>query len=140
MMAGVVSANVLIVALASQVLHAGARGLGFLEAGWGAGAIVGGLLASQLSARLRMTLYVLAMAGLAMGHMVMPFVTLIFFSVLLQATFGFCRALGGVVAQSTVMHIVPQHCMGRTKSAFARAATSVDVIRSVGPAWLRPAA
>src|SRR2546427_11554885 len=65
------------------------------------------------------SLYVLAMAGLAMGHMVMPFVTLLFFSVLLQATFGFCRALGGVVAQSTVMHIVPKHFMGRTQSAFA---------------------
>ena len=136
MMAGVVSANVLIVALASQVLHAGARGLGFLEAGWGAGAIVGGLLASQLSARLRMTLYVLAMAGLAMGHMVMPFVTLLFFSVLLQATFGFCRALGGVVAQSTVMHIVPRHFMGRTQSAFAIATTILQVLMSFGLGWL----
>jgi len=34
MMAGVVSANVVLVALANDILHAGARGLGFLEAGW----------------------------------------------------------------------------------------------------------
>src|SRR3984893_2214145 len=57
MMAGVVSANVVLVALANNVLHAGARGLGFLEAGWAVGAITGGLLASQLSQSVRLTLY-----------------------------------------------------------------------------------
>jgi len=50
MMAGVVSANVVLVALANDILHAGPRGLGFLEAGWATGAIIGGLLASQLPA------------------------------------------------------------------------------------------
>ena len=49
MMAGVVSANVILVALANDVLHAGARGLGYLEGGWAIGAITGGLLASQLN-------------------------------------------------------------------------------------------
>ncbi len=39
MMAGVVSANVVLVALANDILHAGPRGLGFLEAGWATGAI-----------------------------------------------------------------------------------------------------
>ena len=48
MMAGVVSANVVLVALTNDILHAGAPGLGFLEAGWATGAIVGGLIASQL--------------------------------------------------------------------------------------------
>jgi hypothetical protein len=37
MMAGVVSANVVLVALANDILHAGPRGLGFLEAGWATG-------------------------------------------------------------------------------------------------------
>src|SRR6266436_949794 len=45
MMAGVVSANVVLVALANDILHAGARGLGFLEAGWATRAICGGLIA-----------------------------------------------------------------------------------------------
>src|SRR5262252_9343090 len=44
LMAGVVSANVVLVALVADILHAGARGLGFLEGGWGLGAIIGGLL------------------------------------------------------------------------------------------------
>src|SRR6266851_1773839 len=73
-MAGVVSANVVLVALANDILHAGPRGLGFLEAGWAIGAIVGGLIASQLPQSLRMPLYVVACAGLAVGHMATPFV------------------------------------------------------------------
>src|SRR5260370_8880527 len=76
MMAGVVSANVVLVALANDILRAGARGLGFLEAGWATGAIIGGLLAGQLPQSLRMPLYVPAGAGLAAGHMATPFVAL----------------------------------------------------------------
>jgi len=67
LMAGVVSANVLVVALAANILHSGPRGLGYLEGGWGLGAIVGGLLASQLPQRLRMTLYAWSIAGFALG-------------------------------------------------------------------------
>ena len=136
MMAGVVSANVLIVALANDVLHAGARGLGFLEAGWGAGAIVGGLLASQLPKGMRLPLYVAAMVGLAAGHVAMPFVTLLFAAVVLQAIFGFFRALGGVVAQSTIMQIVPRHFMGRTQSAFAIWTTTLQVVMSFALGWV----
>ena len=40
MMAGVISANVLVVALASDLLHVGARGYGFIEAGWALGAVL----------------------------------------------------------------------------------------------------
>src|SRR5438046_8428232 len=74
MMAGVVSANVVLVALANDILHAGARGLGFLEAGWATGASGGGLLASTRPGGQRMPLYVAACAVLAAGHLATPFV------------------------------------------------------------------
>src|ERR1700741_3633434 len=77
LMAGVVSANVLVVALAADILHSGARGLGYLEAGWGFGAVIGGLLASQLPHGLLLTLYAFGIAGLALGHLVMPFITFV---------------------------------------------------------------
>src|SRR5579859_3235071 len=119
MMAGVVSGNVVLVALVNDILHAGARGLGFLEAGWAVGAITGGLIASQLSQRLRLVLYVAAILGLATGHMIVPFVSFLAGAVIMQAIFGMCRALAGVVAQSSIMSIVPRHFMGRTQSAMA---------------------
>ncbi len=136
MMAGVVSANVLLVALASNVLHAGARGLGFLEAGWAAGAICGGLVATRLPRKARLTLYVAAMGGLASGHAVIPFVSFLAGAVFLQATFGFFRALGGVVAQSSLMGIVPRHFMGRTQSAFAILTTVLQLLMSFALGWL----
>jgi MFS family permease len=136
MMAGVVSANVVLVALANDILHAGARGLGFLEAGWAAGAITGGLIASQLSQRLRLILYVAAIAGLATGHMVVPFVSFLIGAVAMQALFGMCRALAGVVAQSSLMSIVPRHFMGRTQSAMAVLTTILQLLMSFSLGWI----
>jgi DHA3 family macrolide efflux protein-like MFS transporter len=129
-MAGVVSANVVLVALANDILHAGARGLGFLEAGWATGAILGGFITSQLPGKMRMVLYVAAIAVLSVGHMVTPFVAILAAAVLLQFIFGFCRALGGIVGQSSLMSIVPRHFMGRTQSAMAILGTVIQLIMS----------
>ena len=136
MMASVVSANVVLVALANDVLHAGARGLGFLEASWALGAVVGGLLASQLSRGARLALYVAAMATLATGHLAIPFVKFLVGAVAMQAVFGACRALCGVVAQSALLSIVPGHFMGRTQSAIAILSTSLQVTMSMALGWI----
>jgi DHA3 family macrolide efflux protein-like MFS transporter len=136
LMAGVVSANVLVVALAADILHAGARGLGYLEAGWGLGAVIGGLLASQLPQRLRLTLYALSLAGLALGHLALPSIAILAAAVLFQVLFGLFRALSGVVAQASLMHIVPRHFMGRTQSAMAILTTVLQLIMSFALGWI----
>src|SRR5260370_16047701 len=129
-MAGVVSANVVLVALANDILHAGARGLGFLEAGWATGAILGGFITSQLPGRLRMGLYVAAVAVLSVGHMATPFVAFLAGAVLLQFIFGFCRPLGGFVGPSSLLMIAPRHFFGHTQSATAILGTSIQLITS----------
>jgi MFS transporter, DHA3 family, macrolide efflux protein len=136
MMAGVVSANVILVALANDVLHAGARGLGYLEGGWAIGAISGGLLASQLNDKLRMSFYVGCIAVLCAGHIVVPFVAFVVGAVTIQAIFGFCRAVSGVVAQSTLMMIVPRHFMGRTQSSIAIFTTILQILMSISLGWV----
>ncbi|MBV9886688.1 MAG: MFS transporter, partial [Acidobacteria bacterium] len=136
MMAGVVSANVILVALANDVLHAGARGLGYLEGGWAIGAITGGLLASQLNDKLRMSFYVGCIAVLCAGHIIVPFVAFVIGAVTIQAVFGFCRAVSGVVAQSTLMMIVPRHFMGRTQSSIAIVTTVLQVLMSFALGWV----
>jgi MFS family permease len=132
MMAGVVSANVVLVALANDILRAGATGLGFLEAGWATGAVTGGLIASQLPQKLRMPAYVAVLMTLAVGHMATPFVAFLAGAVALQFLFGLCRSTGGVIAQSSLMAIVPRHFMGRTQSAMAVLTTSVQLLMSFG--------
>src|SRR5580704_6963641 len=131
MMAGVVSGNVVLVALVSDILHAGPSWLGFLEAGWAVGAIAGGFIVSQLRTSLRMPLYVAVCAVLAVGHMATPFVAFLTGAVALQAIFGLCRAIGGVTAQSALMSIVPRHFMGRTQSAMAIFTTCVQLAMSI---------
>ncbi|MBZ5528891.1 MAG: hypothetical protein LAN71_13440, partial [Acidobacteriia bacterium] len=136
MMASVVSSNIVLVALANDVLHSGATGLGFLESGWALGAVAGGLIASQLPQKIRLAGYVAAMALLVFVHITIPFVAFLAGAVALQAVAGLCRATGGVVAQSALLTIVPRHFMGRTQSAIAILTTSLQVTMSVALGWI----
>src|SRR5271165_165404 len=136
LMASIVSSNIVVVALANDILHSGARGFGFIEAGWAIGAITGGLIASQLSERLRLLFYVLAIAGMALGHVAVPFVVVLLGATILQGCFGFFRALAGIVAQSSLMAIVPKQFMGRTQSAFAIFATILQLAMSFSLGWI----
>lgn len=127
MMAGVISANVLVVALAKDLLSAGATGYGYIEMGWAGGAILGGLVAGALARRNPYGVLILALATLAVGHTLFPFVRLLAVAIAMNALFGFCRALGGVLTQTSILAAVPRRLMGRTQSAFAVIATILQV-------------
>ena len=135
MMAGVISANILVVALAKDLLFAGARGYGYIEAGWAVGAVAGGLAASTLAQKRPHNVLVLALATLAVGHMLFPFARLLVTAVAMNALFGVCRALGGVLTQSSIMTAVPARLMGRTQSAFSVIATVLQLIMSFTLGW-----
>lgn len=137
MMAGVISGNVLVVALASDLLHAGPRGFGYIEAGWAMGAISGGLLTGALVRwRSPGAVLIAALGLLAVGHAFFPYVTWLGLAVVLNALFGACRALGGVLTQSSIMAAVPRRLMGRTQSAFSMISTVLQVLMSFSLGWL----
>lgn len=136
MMASVVSANVVLVALANDVIRRGAMGLGFIEGGWACGAIIGGLLASQLPFKTRMSLYVGAFVVLCSGHLLLPFASFLVGAVTLQVVLGFSRAVAGVTAQALLMSIVPRQFMGRTQSAIAILTTALQLAMSFSLGWL----
>ena len=119
MMAGVISANVLVVALAKDVLFSGPRGYGWIEAGWAFGAIVGGLVAGFAARKKPYGVLIFALGTLAIGHMLFPYARVLILAVAMNALFGVCRALGGVLTQSSIMASVPRQLMGRTQSAFS---------------------
>jgi MFS family permease len=135
MMAGVISANVLVVALARDILSAGPRGYGYIEAGWAVGAVAGGLAATWISRRHPVVVLVGALGILAVGHTLFPFVRLLSVAVAMNALFGACRALGGVLTQSSLMGIVPHRLMGRTQSAFSVIATILQMTMSFLLGW-----
>jgi MFS family permease len=136
MMAGIISGNVLAVALAKDILQAGAVGFGYIEAGWAVGAVLGGLAAGYIARRHPLNVLVLAMALLAIGHALVPFVTVLFAAVALQGLFGACRAVGGILTQSSVMSVVPRRLMGRTQSAFSIMSTVLQVVMSFTLGWV----
>jgi MFS family permease len=137
MMAGVISANVLVVALASLILRAGPRGYGYIEAAWAIGAIAGGLAVGALVHwRSPGTVLVTALALLAVGHTMFPYVKWLGLAVAMNAVMGACRALGGVLTQSSIMAVVPRRLMGRTQSAFSVISTILQVTMSFTLGWL----
>jgi len=135
MMAGVISANVLVVALAKDLLSAGARGYGWIEMGWAVGAIVGGLAAGLLARKQPYTVLVFALGILAAGHTLFPFARTLAVAIAMNGLFGVCRALGGILTQTSIMTAVPRRLMGRTQSAFSVIATILQVAMSFTLGW-----
>jgi MFS transporter, DHA3 family, macrolide efflux protein len=136
MMAGVISANVLVVALANNLLHVGARGYGFIESGWALGAVIGGFAAAPLSRRRPFQVLVAALLLLAIGHAVFPYAGILAVAILMNVVFGGCRAIGAVLTQSSILASVPSRLMGRTQSAFGFMATVLQVLMSFALGWL----
>jgi DHA3 family macrolide efflux protein-like MFS transporter len=136
MMAGVISANVLVVALANNLLHVGARGYGFIESGWALGAVLGGFGAAPLSHRRPLHVLVGALFVLAIGHALFPYAGSLAIAIVMNAVFGACRAIGAVLTQSSILASVPNRLMGRTQSAFAFLATVLQVLMSFALGWL----
>lgn len=136
MMAGVISANVLVVALANNLLHVGARGYGFIESGWAFGAVVGGFAAAPLARRYAMQVLLGVLLLLAVGHALFPYAGYLGVAMSMNAVFGACRAIGAVLTQSSILASVPNRLMGRTQSAFAFMATVLQVVMSFALGWL----
>lgn len=136
MMAGVISANVLVVALANNLLHVGARGYGYIESGWALGAVIGGFAAGPLLRRRPFQVLITALLLLAVGHALFPYANFLGVAILMNAVFGGCRAIGAVLTQSSILASVPNRLMGRTQSAFAFIATVLQVVMSFALGWL----
>src|SRR5207245_1276809 len=92
LVAGVLGAHGLAVALALDIVHAGARGYGYIESGWAVGAVAGGLAAGVVTRRRPRAVLVAALAILAVGHALLPYVAFLAAAVTMQALFGACRA------------------------------------------------
>ena len=137
MIAGVMSANVLVVALAKDLLHAGAPGYGAMETGWAVGAIAGGLAAGALARRFTVPAVLLAaMWTLSVGHALFPYAGFLAAGVFAMGVFGGCRAIGGILTQSSLMAMVPRRLMGRTQSAFSMISTVLQLAMSFSLGWL----
>ncbi|MGH3056424.1 MAG: MFS transporter, partial [Gaiellaceae bacterium] len=137
MIAGVISANVLVVALTKDILRAGATGYGLMESGWAVGAVAGGFAAGFLVKRIRPARVLMtSLITLAIGNALFPYARWLAMATIMHGIFGACRALGGVLTQSAIMTAVPRKLMGRTQSAFAVLSTLMQIMMRFSLGWL----
>ena len=118
--------------LSDRVFHAGAKGYGWLNAGWGTGAFVSALYAPRIIARLggRRTIAF----SMAILSVCMAFAPISGFLVLAIATYfamGSGRGVGGVAMNTSLMEMVPKHLMGRVQNTFYFAGTFLQVVLAI---------
>ena len=118
--------------LSEKTFHAGATGYGWLNAGWGTGAFVCGLFASQLLERVSPRLAIAAaMLVLAFGMFAAPFSPWLAGAVVLYGMMGAARGICGVAMNTTLMHTVPPHFMGRVQNTYNFVGTVLQIVLSL---------
>jgi MFS family permease len=111
---GVISAP-----LSDRILHRGAVGYGWINAGWAFGAFSSMFYASKLirknGAHKSVTITMLV---IAMSLLFLPEIPWIALTVPIYFVMGSGRGVGGIAIQSEMMEMVPKYFMGRTQNTF----------------------
>lgn len=115
--------------LSDDVFHAGAVGYGWLNGGWGCGALLSALYAPQAIAKwgTRRTMAI-ALGALAILMTVVPLSPWLALAVFLYAIMGSGRGLSGVAMNTSIMEQVPKHFMGRVQNTFYFAGTATQIL------------
>jgi MFS family permease len=119
--------------LSDRIFHAGAKGYGWLNAGWGTGAFASALYAPEAIARLGgRRAIAFSMALLAVCVVCAPIAPFLFLAISLYFLMGSARGVGGVAMNTSLMEMVPKHLMGRVQNAFYFAGTFLQLVLAIG--------
>jgi MFS family permease len=131
--AGMLTQGVTTAPLSDRILHAGAKGYGWLNAGWAIGAFTSALYAPLFIRRLRGGRAVAcAMALLALSLTLAPLSGSVALAVMCYIAMGSGRGLAGIAISSTMMEMVPKHFMGRVQNTFFFIGTLLQLVTSIG--------
>jgi MFS family permease len=131
--AGMLTQGVTTAPLSDRILHAGAQGYGWLNAGWAIGAFSSTLYAPLFIRWLHGRRSVVwAMALLALSLTLAPFSRGVALAVMCYVVMGSGRGLAGIAISSTMMEMVPKHFMGRVQNTFFFIGTLLQLVTSIG--------
>lgn len=119
--------------LSDRVFHAGAKGYGWLSAGWGSGAFISALYVAPAIAYLggrRAISFSMALLSISMAFA--PISRFLFAAILTYFVMGSARGVGGVAMNTSLMEMVPKHLMGRVQTAFNFTGTSLQLVLALG--------
>jgi len=124
--AAMMVSGVLTAPLSDRILHAGAIGYGWLNAGWGIGAFVSTFYAARMSRAFGWGRVVpLSMLLLATCFFVVPHSTMvgigagIYLASSIYFIAGTARGVGGIALSTNMMELIPKHFMGRVQTLFS---------------------
>ncbi len=118
--------------LADRVFHAGAKGYGWLNMGWGGGAFISALYAPQAIAWLSGRRAVaFSMAVLSVCVICAPIAPFLIFAISIYFVMGSARGLGGVAMNTSLMEMVPNHLMGRVQNTFYFFGTFLQLVLAI---------
>src|SRR5215467_10431620 len=118
--------------LSDRVFHAGAKGYGWLNAGWGTGAFVSALYAPKIIGWIGGRCSIAF--PLALLSVCVAFAPISGFLILAIATYfvmGSARGVGGVAMNTSLMEMVPKHLMGRVQNAFYFGGTFLQLLLAI---------
>ncbi len=126
--AAMMTQGVLSAPLSERVLHGGAVGYGWLNAGWAVGAFVSVFYASRFirghGANRSVTM---TMSVIALSLFLLPISRWLALAVPIYFIMGSSRGVGGIALSSEIMQMVPRHLMGRVQNTFSFAASVLQI-------------
>jgi len=123
--------------LSDKVFHAGAKGYGWLNGGWGVGAFLSALYAPAAIAKLGSRGSIaISMAFLTIAMALSPYSPWLALAVLFYGLMGSARGLSGVAMNTSLMEQVPSHFMGRVQNTFYFFGTLLQIVLGVTVGWI----
>src|SRR5208283_3522537 len=120
---GVISAP-----LSDRILHRGAVGYGWINAGWASGAFTSMFYAAMLIRREGAHRSVTAtMCVIAVALILLPEIPWIVLTVPIYFVMGSGRGIGGIAISSEMMEMVPKYFMGRVQNTFFFLASALQI-------------
>ena len=123
--------------LSDHIFHAGAKGYGWLNGGWGVCAFLSALYAPSTIAKLGSRGSIaISMAILTVSMALSPFSPWLAMAVLFYGLMGSARGLSGVAMNTSLMEQVPPHFMGRVQNTFYFFGTLLQVVLGITVGWV----
>jgi MFS family permease len=126
--AAMMTQGVLSAPLSERILHGGAVGYGWLNAGWAIGAFVSVFYAARFIRRNGANRSVtMTMSAIAVCLFLLPISHWLALAVCIYFLMGSSRGVGGIALSSEMMQLVPRHFMGRVQNAFSFIASALQI-------------
>ncbi len=130
--AAMMTQGVLSAPLSERILHGGAVGYGWLNAGWAVGAFISVFYASNFIRRNGVNRSVMLTMGLiALSLFLLPVSRWLALAVSIYFVMGSCRGTGGIALSSEMMELVPRHFMGRVQNTFSFVASALQILTAL---------